>query len=888
MGTETLPGQLRLTPSFPFVGRPREMAALQSLLPQAPGEGRRIALVGGEAGSGKSRLVREFAESAADAGALVLYGACEPDLTVAYRPVADAIDQFVQSSDPADLRRDLGAAGGELTRLVPRLADVVDGLRMPVAADQDTERLRLHQAVADLLVNLGERAPTVLILEDAHWADAPTLALLRHLSRAAAGARLLVIATFRDLAADVPAALSSALVDLRRSEGVVPVRLGGLTAADIEQLITLAGGEGLGDQLGALAAEIHELTEGLPFLVIELWRELLECGAIELGDAGARLRLPVSAVASPEAVREVVSQRLGRLDADTNALLEFAAVIGPEFELTLLAAASGAGHRVLQASLDQADLSGMVSPTGGTPPRYRFAHELVRRALYDRLPAMRRADLHLRVGEALEESGRGSPAELARHFTMGVPLGGTQRAIAYNLAAADAATAALAFDQAAAAYRTVLDLGVADVRERARVQLQLGEASFRAGASEHALDAYEAVFETALEIDDGELAAAAAVGFESACWRMGSPDSEAERMLLEAERRLDPRDSSLRVVVLSGLARAYAFRGDHAAEPRAAHRFAGHGAAAGRPHRAGPSLHAGLLGAGTSSIDEILEMLDESLRLAAELGDIEIEAEAREWRVAALIAKGDLESARHENSAVAEAAARTRQPFVLHVAEHYKATIALCDGRLAEAEAAAERSFEWGSLLTGRDPTGPYGVQMFSIRREQGRLAELAPVVRILARSGEDEASAWAPGLAVIMAELGMTAEARAMLEDLHRDGLDEPALLALDGLAHLSGRRGLPAGRPGDGAAGAARARTPQRRGGRDRPRGCVLRVGRPLSGHAHGDARRHRARRPSLRTRAPGQPADARPHLGGAYGLRVRSPAGANRPRPLAGAAA
>jgi DNA-binding CsgD family transcriptional regulator len=144
-----------------------------------------------------------------------------------------------------------------------------------------------------------------------------------------------------------------------------------------------------------------------------------------------------------------------------------------------------------------------------------------------------------------------------------------------------------------------------------------------------------------------------------------------------------------------------------------------------------------------------------------------------EWRISALIALGDLEAARQELAEVYEMASRVGQPFIIHVAQHYRSTIALCDGRLDEAEATAERSFEWGRLLTGRDPTATYGVQMFGIRREQGRLAELAPVVRILAAS-RDRGGAWGPGLAAVLAELGMHDEARRELERVRRKGLIE------------------------------------------------------------------------------------------------------------------
>ena len=121
----------------------------------------------------------------------------------------------------------------------------------------------------------------------------------------------------------------------------------------------------------------------------------------------------------------------------------------------------------------------------------------------------------------------------------------------------------------------------------------------------------------------------------------------------------------------------------------------------------------------------------------ARLGDIELQAEAMEWRIAALIALGDLEAARAELAVVYEMASRVGQPFIIHVAEHYRSAIALCDGRLAEAEATAERSFEWGRLLTGRDPSG-------SLRRADVRHPPRAgPAGR--ARPGGADPRGWRP-----------------------------------------------------------------------------------------------------------------------------------------------
>src|SRR5439155_5083783 len=162
----------------------------------------------------------------------------------------------------------------------------------------------------------------------------------------------------------------------------------------------------------------------------------------------------------------------------------------------------------------------------------------------------------------------------------------------------------------------------------------------------------------------------------------------------------------------------------------------------------------------TTDLHEILAMITEARHLAAELDDSEIAAEAMEWRIAALLALGEIDTTRMELAVVVDLAARTRQPFISHVAEHYRSALALSDGRLEDAERAAERSREWSVLLTGRDASAVYGIQMFGIRREQGRLAELAPVVRVLA-GRERAGGAWRPGFAALLAELGMADAAR-------------------------------------------------------------------------------------------------------------------------------
>jgi DNA-binding CsgD family transcriptional regulator/tetratricopeptide (TPR) repeat protein len=771
-----LPGQLRLTPSFPFAGRARELAALRSLIPSGDRDGLRLALVGGQAGSGKSRLVREFAREAAG-GSLVLYGACDSVVRRPYGPFVEALEQLVRRSDDDTLQDAVGTGtvGGELSRLLPDLAQRVVGLSPPAAADPDTERHRLHSAVADLLVAGGRQIPLVIVIEDAHWADTPSLLLLRHLAHGGVDARALIVTTFRDTEAEVSEALSAALVDLRRADGVRRLRLGGLTTEEVSEFVQSAGRGHLGADIDEVARVLHELTGGNAFLITELWRTVLDADVADGSGGGRQLADALSELGSPDGVREVVAQRLGRLEPATTGLLEIAAVVGYEFDLAAIAP-SGLADAELHAALEEAVAHGMIEEVPSPGLNFRFTHELVRRALYNRLGGLRRAELHLQVGEALERAsesgGNGRVADLAYHFGAATPIDGPRRAIDYSIRAGRAALRSLDFDGAEIRFASAIGLGIDDPRCRAEVQMHLGTARFRSGRSDEAMTAFRAAAQIAREIDDAELLAAAAVGFEDACWRPGITDEGAVELLEEASRALDDSDSELRVKLLAGSSRALAFIGQYAESTIAEREAIAMARRLDDRFGLATVLMRSYWSRAQRSLDRTLAMLTEARQLAEELGETDIQAEAMEWRVAGLIALGDLGTAERELAEVHALAARVRQPFPLHVAEHYASTLALCAGQLAEAEAAARRSHEWSRLLTGRPASGIYGIQMFGIRREQGRLAELAEVMQMLAAS-EHSSSVWRPGFAALLAELGMEDEARYELEQVRRDGFE-------------------------------------------------------------------------------------------------------------------
>ena len=887
MGTQALlPGALRLAPSYAFAGRADELATLRALLPRATGEGRRAAFVAGEAGSGKSRLVRELAHDVAAEGATVLYGDCDGVVASPFGPFAEALEQLVGQLEPEAL----GSAGPELRRLLPGIGPA-GGAGERQAADADAQRLRLHTAVTDVLTESARSAPVLLVLEDVHWADAPTLLLLRHLVRSAADARLLLVATFRDSVDEVTPGLADALVDVSRTEGVVRIRLGGLTTDEVGEFVRLAAGTA---PTAELTATLAELTGGNAFLLTELWRELVESGGIVARPGGVVSVRPAGEVAAPTTVREMVGQRVSRLEPETTSVLELAAVAGAGFELETIRHASGLPDEALLAAVDGAVQSGLVVEESGPVLAYRFEHELVRRAVADRLSAARRAETHLRVAEALEQTAphgdsRARLAALAHHYASAAGVGGRERAVSYNLLAAESAVAALAFEEAAARFRTALELGLAEPRERAETLLQLGDAARRAGDVEVAIGAFGDVAELARRLGDAELLARAAIEYEEACWRPAiHDDAAAVGLLREAATALGAGDSELHARLLGGLARALDLRGDPAPAARA--RDASIAMSRRRDDRRtlATTLAQSYWAQGSSTQTAVNAMLREARELGRALGDPDLEAEASSWLVPSYVVLCDHESARAQLAELLLLVQRSNEPFFLHVAEHYRAALALCDGDLDAAERGAIQSRDWGMLLTGRDASGPYGIQMFGIRREQGRLAELAPAVRLLDARTRD--GAWRPGLAVVLAELGMADEARAALHHVLDDGLGAlRSSLWIASLVYMADAAALLDDRD---AAAVLYPELAAHVGGErhGRPPRRLLRRDGPLPRDDGDGARRLGAGRGALpdgarAQHAPRSPDVARPHrlLVRADAARAR-PRGGRRPAPVA----
>jgi class 3 adenylate cyclase len=297
-----LPIFVDTSPGFAFAGRADAYETLLLAWKETLDGARRAVLVSGEPGIGKTRLVTELVRHAYESGTTVLWGRCDEELGVPFEPFAEAIRHYVANVPLERLRAELGPLGGELSRLLPDLPTRVPGLAAPVASDADTERHRLFEAVTDFLAEMAHTDPVVLVLDDVHWADKPSLLLLRHVLRSAAPMRLFVLATYRDTDLDRTHPLAELLADFRREPGVSRLDLAGLDAADVAALMESAAGHDLDEPGLALARALQAETEGNPFFVGEVLRHLAESGQIFQRDGRWTSDLTLGEAGIPEGI----------------------------------------------------------------------------------------------------------------------------------------------------------------------------------------------------------------------------------------------------------------------------------------------------------------------------------------------------------------------------------------------------------------------------------------------------------------------------------------------------------------------------------------------------------------------------------------------------------
>ena len=471
-----------------FVGREAEIQQLHNAFDEAMSGHGSLVMVVGEPGIGKTSLCEQLGTYATLRGGTTLIGHCyeEGSLSLPYLAFVEAMRSYVLAREPDDLKNDLGSGASDIARIVSEVRDRLQ-VEPSEATDPEQDRYRLMQSVTSFLVNAASVQPLVIVLEDLHDADPGTLDMLTHVSRNLSGARLMIVGTYRDVEVDRSHPLSGALAELRRVASFSRIPLRGLTADEVQRMMTSISVQ---DVPWSLSEMVHRQTEGNPLFVQEVLRYLVEHGYLGHGDGQERRDTPPE-MGLPEGLKDVIGKRLSGLSDGCQSVLSVAAVIGREFPLQVLETVAGLNEEELYTALEEASGVGVVEErsTTGSGLSFRFAHAFFRQTLYEETFAPRRIRLHQQVGRALEEVHAARPeehaAELTDHFAQSTEREDLEKALRYGEMAAERAMSVYAYGEAVRLLEQALQvqevLDPDDKAKRCDLLIALGEAMMPAG-----------------------------------------------------------------------------------------------------------------------------------------------------------------------------------------------------------------------------------------------------------------------------------------------------------------------------------------------------------------------------------------------------------------------
>ncbi len=650
-----------------------------------------------------------------------------------------------------------------------------------------------------LLEEASRKGPVVLLLDDLHWADKPSLHLLRHVVANTSATPLLILGTYRDGELSAAHPLTEALAALHREPtGVSTIDLKGLEDTAVIAIMESAAGHELDDVGVGLAHQLYRETDGNPFFVAEILRNLSESGEIFQDASTGRwtAKDTEGPLSLPHSVRTVIGTRVSRLGEGATKVLSTAAVIGRDFELDLLAETTKVDEDELIDLLEEAQRAAVVHELSGSPGRYTFSHALVQHTLYEDLGGTRRTRLHKAVGEAIErlcgEHSEDVVGELARHFLLATRPTDSDKAISYAKRAGDAALDALAPDDAVRYFSQALDLAAltASVDPRTRIDLLigLGTAQRQAGIASFRESLLEAA-RGAQELGDADRLVVAALannrGWFSA---LGQFDAEKADVIEAALDALPDADSPERARLLATLCSEIIYHSPLerrlalADEAKAVARRLGDRATFNDVvSRCGSALNA------PSTLATELADHAEVLAAASDLDDPVALLSATNIGSALAVRAGHFELARKRLAIMRAMAEMLGQPLFRWVDSFSAASFALLDGDTEEAEQLAAAALEVGTAGGQPDAFTFYGTQLSKTRDEQGRMAEL---VSLLADIAEQNPSmpVYRAALAAAHLDGGNEETARKMVDEAAADSFCLPDDNAwFDGMANYA-----------------------------------------------------------------------------------------------------
>ena len=443
----------------PFVGRLAELEKLRTIRADIALGGGRFVLVTGEAGVGKTAFMQHFAADWVTSGAIALWTACfEGEWQPPYAVWGDALEQLIGELGDDQLRSWIGSGAPVLAQLTPGLRQRLPTIGQAADLPPDQARYRLGESIARFLIAVADTRPILLVVDDLQWAGQDTMEALRYVARSVRSGRVLIVAIYREseVAPAQRKALQSTLASLQREVSPASLLLSGLTLDEVNRYLEQMAAQPLPQ---ALVRAFHEQTAGNPFFIRELFRHLVEETRITHRAGRWTTDFSIGELGIPPAVNQVVARRLDRLSAATDKLLQVASAFAAGFEFALLPPLTDLSEETLLDCLDEALQAGLIRTLDGQPPRYGFAHSIVRHTLYERLNPERRARLHRRIAQVLElMPGNHAAAELGFQYFASAALPGSERGIGHCLVAAELAATQYAYDQQVTLLHMARDL----------------------------------------------------------------------------------------------------------------------------------------------------------------------------------------------------------------------------------------------------------------------------------------------------------------------------------------------------------------------------------------------------------------------------------------------
>lgn len=537
----------------PFVGRTEEVAQLHQLLEAARGGRGSVAMLVGEPGIGKTRTAEEFCDYARGTDAVVLWGRCyDGEWAPPFSPFTEAIRKYTQATDDdAHLRSVLANDGPIVARLVPQLRERIPDLPEPPALPPEGERYRLLDAVSGFFARASTLKPLVIVLDDLHWADRSTAALMLHCARELRASRVLLLGMYRDIEVDRQHPLTSVLADMRRDTTPTRIELVGLEAPEVEELLDVIATQPVAADL---AKAIAQETGGNPFFIREVLLHLAAEGKFMDHDGRWTSPLTIAEIGIPEGVREVIGRRISSLGEASRRMLTLLSAMAGGFTWAEVTAIADEPEDSLLDALDEVLATHLLREVA--PSTFDFPHALIRHTLHDTVTTPRRVALHRQIGEALENLYEHDIephlAELAHHFYQAASGGDARTAIDYCRRAADLGMETLAFDEAALNYERAASLVASsspvDHSAQAELLLARAHAFFLAGRDDDSLEAFAEVADVARLAGRADLFARAATREFN---RFGTRPEPWPSLLREALELLPAEDSHARAIVMT-------------------------------------------------------------------------------------------------------------------------------------------------------------------------------------------------------------------------------------------------------------------------------------------------------------------------------------------------